>query len=138
MTQQRPLGLGTHIFVPDANAAVEFYRAAFGASELIRHSLPDGRVLFVELAFGPDKLLLSQEISELDALAPASVGGSPVMLLLSSMTSTGPSPMRSRGARRSNDRWPRCSGVSATGSCVIPSATAGLCVRDASFLLPTK
>lgn len=82
MTQQRPLGLGTHIFVPDADSAVEFYRAAFGATELIRHNLPDGRVLFVELAFGPDKLLLSQEISELDALAPDSVGGSPVMLLL--------------------------------------------------------
>lgn len=38
--------------------------------------------MFVELAFGPDKLLLSQEISELDALAPARLGGSPVMLLL--------------------------------------------------------
>ena len=82
MTQRRPLGLGTHIFVPDADAAVAFYRAAFGATELIRHHLPDGRVLFVELAFGPDKLLLSQEISELDALAPARLGGSPVMLLL--------------------------------------------------------
>jgi PhnB protein len=82
MTQQRPLGLGTHIFVPDPDAAVAFYRAAFGATELIRHNLPDGRILFVELAFGPDKLLLSQEITELDALAPDTVGGSPVMLLL--------------------------------------------------------
>ena len=26
MTRQRPLGLGTHIFVPDADAAVAFYR----------------------------------------------------------------------------------------------------------------
>jgi hypothetical protein len=50
MTRQRPLGLGTHIFVPDADAAVAFYSEAFGAAELIRHRLPDGRVLFVELA----------------------------------------------------------------------------------------
>lgn len=82
MTRQRPLGLGTHIFVPDADAAVAFYGEAFGAAQLIRHHLPDGRVLFVELAFGPDKLLLSEEITELNALAPATLGGSPVMLLL--------------------------------------------------------
>ena len=56
MTRQRPLGLGTHIFVTDADAAVAFYSEAFGAAELIRHRLPDGRVLFVELAVGPDKL----------------------------------------------------------------------------------
>lgn len=82
MTHQRPLGLGTHIFVPHADAAVAFYRQAFGAAELLRHHLPDGRALFVELAFGPDKLLLSEEIAELDALAPTTLGGSPVMLLL--------------------------------------------------------
>jgi PhnB protein len=82
MTRLRPLGLGTHIFVSDAEAAVTFYREAFGTAELIRHRLPDGRVLFVELAVGPDKLLLSEEIRELNALSPGSLGGSPVMLLL--------------------------------------------------------
>ena len=82
MTRSRPLGLGTHIFVPDAEAAVTFYREAFGAAELIRHRLPDGRVLFVELAVGPDKLLLSEEIRELNAVSPRTLGGSPVMLLL--------------------------------------------------------
>ena len=82
MTRQRPLGLGTHIFVSDADAAVAFYIEAFGAAELIRHCLPDGRVLFVELAVGPDKLLLSEEIKELNAIAPSTLGGSPVMLLL--------------------------------------------------------
>jgi uncharacterized glyoxalase superfamily protein PhnB len=82
MTRLRPLGLGTHVFVSDADAAVAFYTDAFGATEIIRHRLPDGRVLFVELAVGPDKLLLSEEIEELHALAPTTLGGSPVMLLL--------------------------------------------------------
>jgi PhnB protein len=82
MTRSRPLGLGTHIFVSDADAAVAFYREAFGAVELIRHRLPDGRVLIVELAVGPDKLLLSEEIAELGALSATTLGGSPVMLLL--------------------------------------------------------
>jgi uncharacterized glyoxalase superfamily protein PhnB len=40
MTRQRPLGLGTHIFVSDADAAVAFYTEAFGATELIRHAYP--------------------------------------------------------------------------------------------------
>jgi PhnB protein len=82
MTRRRPLGLGTHIFVEDAEAAVAFYSEAFGAAELVRHRLPDDRVLFVELAVGPDKLLISEEIAELHAVAPASLGGSPVMMLL--------------------------------------------------------
>ena len=82
MTRLRPLGLGTHIFVTDPDAAVAFYREAFGAAELIRHRLPDGRVLFVELAVGPDKLLISEEIRELNALSPTTLGGSPVLLLL--------------------------------------------------------
>jgi uncharacterized glyoxalase superfamily protein PhnB len=79
---QRPLGLSSHVFVTDADAAVEFYREVFGATELFRQTTPDGTVLFVELAFGPAKLLLSQEVAELGALAPTTIGGSPVLLLL--------------------------------------------------------
>lgn len=77
-----PLGLSPHVFVPDADAAIAFYRDVFGAAELIRHTLPDGTVLFVELAFGPAKLLVSEEVPALDALAPGTLGGSPVLLLL--------------------------------------------------------
>jgi uncharacterized glyoxalase superfamily protein PhnB len=81
VSRDRPLGLATHVFVPDADAAIAFYREAFGASELVRHHLPDGRALFVELAFGPDKLVLSQEIAELGATGPATAD-SRVLLLL--------------------------------------------------------
>ena len=112
MIQQRPLGLGTHIFVPNADAAVEFYRAAFGASELIRHNLPDGRILFVELAFGPDKLLLSQEISELNALAPASVGGGEPWRRRAFHAATGAS-VRGRAAPRAGARDRRAPASSA-------------------------
>ena len=79
---QRPLGLSSHVFVADADAAVAFYREVFGAAELFRQTTPDGTVLFVELAFGPAKLLLSQEVRALNALAPTTIGGSPVLLLL--------------------------------------------------------
>ena len=82
MTAQRPRGLTPHLFVRDTDGAVAFYRSAFGAAELLRTRLPDGRVLFVELALGDGRLLLSEETPSLNALAPPTIGGSPVLLLL--------------------------------------------------------
>ena len=82
MRTVRPRSLTPHIFVRGAEAAVAFYRQAFAAEELTRQTLPDGRALFVELAVGPARLLISEEIPALNALAPPTVGGSPVLLLL--------------------------------------------------------
>ena len=82
MSGQRPRSLTPHLFVRDADGAVAFYRSAFGAAELLRTRLPDGRVLFVELAVGAGRLLLSEETPSLNALAPPTLGGSPVLLLL--------------------------------------------------------
>jgi PhnB protein len=61
---------------------VAFYRTAFGAAELLRNRLPDGRVLFVELALGPARLLVSEETPSLRALAPPTIGGTLVLLHL--------------------------------------------------------
>jgi PhnB protein len=82
VSDQRPLGLSPHIFVTDPDSAIGFYSDVFGADELFRQTLPDGTVLFIELAVGPAKLLVSQEVPALGALAPPTVGGSPVLLLL--------------------------------------------------------
>ena len=79
---ERPLDLSPHIFVADPDAAVTFYQEVFGAHELFRNRLPDGRILFVEMAFGPAKLLLSGEVAHINALGPLSIGGSPVLLLV--------------------------------------------------------
>ncbi len=76
------LGLTPHLFVRGADAAVRFYATAFGAKELFRNALPDGRVIFIELAVGPGRLLISEETPSLGALAPESIGGTPVLLLL--------------------------------------------------------
>jgi PhnB protein len=74
--------LTPHLFVADIDAAITFYRRVFGAVELFRNVLPDGTVLFVELAVGDARLLVSQEVASLNALAPTTIGGSPVLLLL--------------------------------------------------------
>lgn len=74
--------LTPHLFVGAVDDAVTFYHRVFGAVELFRNVLPDGTVLFVELAVGDARLLVSEEVPHLNALAPTTIGGSPVLLLL--------------------------------------------------------
>lgn len=78
----RALGLVPHLFVKDVDTSLSFYDKAFGAVELFRNVLPNGVVLFVELAVGDARLLVSQEIPQLGALAPATLGGTPMLLTL--------------------------------------------------------
>ena len=62
--------------------AAGFYREAFGAEELSRIPVPDGRLMSVELRIGDQALHLADEFPEMDVLAPPSVGGTPVVLAL--------------------------------------------------------
>lgn len=78
----RPTGFAPHLFVKDTEGAIAFYTKVFGAHELWRNRLPDGTILFVELALGDHRLLISEETPSLDALAPPTIGGSPVQLHL--------------------------------------------------------
>ena len=82
MRSPRPVAVTPHLFVRNTDQAVSFYEDAFGAVELFRNTLPDGTVLFVELALGQGRVLISEETPALNALAPATIGGSPVMLLI--------------------------------------------------------
>lgn len=80
MTSTRIRSVTPHLFVLDPAAASDFYQRAFGAVELFRNALPGGQIMFLELALGDARLLLSQETPTLGAFAPASFGGSPVQL----------------------------------------------------------
>jgi PhnB protein len=82
MSEQRPVAVTPHLFVRGAEKAVGFYVKAFGAAELFRNTFPDGTIGFVELAFGDGRVLISEEAPALNALAPPTVGGSPVMLMI--------------------------------------------------------
>ena len=82
MSEVRPVAVTPHLFVRNTDGAVSFYVKAFGAVELFRNSLPDGTVLFVELALGQGRVLISEETPSLNALAPPTIGGSPVMLMV--------------------------------------------------------
>lgn len=82
MSDQRPVAVTPHLFVQSAEEAVGFYLRAFGAAELFRNTFPDGTIGFVELALGNGRVLVSEEAPSLNALAPPTVGGSPVMLMI--------------------------------------------------------
>lgn len=71
-----------YLIIDGAAAAIEFYKKAFGATEVLRMPSPDGRIGHAEITVGDSHVMLADESREMNARAPRSVGGSPVSLLL--------------------------------------------------------
>jgi uncharacterized glyoxalase superfamily protein PhnB len=60
-----------------AAQAIEFYKKAFGATEIFRlNEKPTGRIGHAELQLGDIVLMLSDEYPEMNILSPLSIGGS--------------------------------------------------------------
>ncbi|WP_336407548.1 VOC family protein [Tahibacter soli] len=64
----------------DGARAIDFYAAAFGAKELFRLADKNGKVGHAELELGDSRFMLADEFPDFGALAPPSVGGTPVCL----------------------------------------------------------
>jgi PhnB protein len=81
----KPIPDGYHTIIPylsikGAANAIEFYKQAFGATEVMRIAQPDGRVGHAELKFGDSLVMLADEFPEMDFRDPRSLGGTPVLL----------------------------------------------------------
>lgn len=63
-------GITIHLIVPGADRASAWYRDVFGASEQARITLPDGRLIDVELRVSGSTLVLADEFPEQDAVRP--------------------------------------------------------------------
>jgi len=74
--------LNPYITVKGAAEAIEFYRNAFGATELSRFVDTGGRIGHAELQIGNSRIMLSDEYPEMGILSPLSLGGSSVALHL--------------------------------------------------------
>jgi PhnB protein len=70
-----------YLIVRGAARALEFYKNAFGAEELMRMEQPDGRVGHAEIQIGNSRIMLADESPEMDAKSPDTLGGSPVGLM---------------------------------------------------------
>ena len=64
-----------YLAVDDANAAIEYYKKAFGAKERLRMDAPDGSVGHAELEIGDSLVMLSDPTPEATTRPPSEVGG---------------------------------------------------------------
>jgi PhnB protein len=81
----KPIPDGYHTITPylsikGAAGAIDFYKKAFGATEVMRLAQPDGRVGHAELQLGDSRIMLADEFPEMDFRSPPSIGGTPVQL----------------------------------------------------------
>ncbi len=69
-----------YLTVDGAEAAIEFYRSVFGATERMRMGAPGGKIGHAELQLGDSVIMLSDEFPEMGNRSPKSLGGTPVTI----------------------------------------------------------
>jgi len=83
----KPIPDGHHTVTPylalkNGVKAVEFYKKAFGATELSKLITPDGRLGHAEIQLGDSIIMMSDEFPEFGGKAPDTLGGTPVNIHL--------------------------------------------------------
>ena len=82
-----PIPEGYHSVTPylvmkNAAAAIEFYKKAFGAVELLRMAAPGGKIGHAEIKIGDSPVMLADEYPDMGFKGPESLGGTPVSLMV--------------------------------------------------------
>jgi PhnB protein len=67
--------LTAYLAVEDADRAIEFYKDAFGAEEVVRMPGPTGNVAHAELQIGDSKVMLSDPFPQSNVRPPSERGG---------------------------------------------------------------
>ena len=66
-----------------AEAAIDFYKKAFGATETsARITMPDGKIGHAEIRIGDTAIMLAEEAEDYHALSPEKLGGTTVAFVL--------------------------------------------------------
>jgi PhnB protein len=71
-----------YLIVDGAARALDFYKKAFGATELYRLTAPDGKVGHAEVRIGDTLVMLADEHPDFGAHGPGHYKGSPISLHL--------------------------------------------------------
>ncbi|HET6243738.1 MAG: VOC family protein [Bacteroidetes bacterium] len=82
-----PIPEGYHSVTPylnikGAEQAIEFYKKAFGAKEIGRISMGDGKIGHAEIEIGNSRIMLAEEFPDWGNKGPETLGGSPVALCI--------------------------------------------------------
>lgn len=76
MSKAKPIpegmtGIIPHLTVKDAARAMDFYKRAFGATEISRHGMPDGPIMHASMKIGEGTFFLNDEFKEMGCLSPS-------------------------------------------------------------------
>jgi uncharacterized glyoxalase superfamily protein PhnB len=71
-----------HLVIHGAQAAIDFYKKAFGATAIMCMPGPGGKVMHAELKIGDSILFLADDFPEMGSCSPAPGNSSPVVLNL--------------------------------------------------------
>jgi PhnB protein len=71
-----------YLIVKGGSAAIDFYRRAFGATELMRFADPSGKVGHAELKVGDSVIMLADEVPEMGFKSPKTLGGTGGSIML--------------------------------------------------------
>jgi PhnB protein len=83
----KPIPKGFHTVTPalvvrNAAQAIEFYKKALGAEELMRMATPNGKIGHAELKIGDSIIFLTDESPEMGTKSPQTLGGAGASLYL--------------------------------------------------------
>jgi PhnB protein len=86
MADVKPIPEGYHSVTPylsikGAVQALEYYKKAFGATELFRME-HDGKIGHAEIKIGDSPIMLADEFPEMGFVSPQTLGGSPVGIMI--------------------------------------------------------
>lgn len=71
-----------YLIIQGAAKAIDFYKQAFGAIELMRLDSPGGKIGHAEIKIGDSIIMLADEHPEMGHRGPQALGGTPVSLML--------------------------------------------------------
>jgi PhnB protein len=71
-----------YLIVDGAARALDFYKRAFDAKELMRIPSPGDKIGHAEIKIGDSVIMLADEHPEMDARSPGHFGGSPISLMI--------------------------------------------------------
>ena len=71
-----------YLIIRGAADAIEFYKKAFGATELFRFPGPDGKIGHAEMQIGNSRIMLADEYPDMGYNGPQTIGGSPIALMI--------------------------------------------------------
>lgn len=74
--------LNVYLTVKHADQAIEFYKKAFGATEIGRLTMPGDVIGHAELQIGNSRLMLAEEMPQWGNKSPQSLGGSAISIVL--------------------------------------------------------